>query len=570
MATKLKEPGAQAPGASGASVVAHDGGGTATVAEFSIPADLDYQDVLATARDHFFALDPNIVGVGIGPRRVGGKIEHDKMALVIYVMEKKPIEQVRPEAVIPETFMGLGTDVHPPFSAAAPTTTVSFVSEHEIGDDMANLDWVRVHEFTTAAAAPPTLAHGVLVQDFGDVCVVQNDGTVVGTAPDGTQYVDFVRAYQLFRTLHGDDYDFVTFFVDTASDMPSVCGCSFWSGIFNNVTGIGLGAFNGRPGWGTARLQGFHFLNQGHFPIWRYVMLQEFCHQFAAFARYRDPATSATMTDHLLGGVLGHWSGELDDDKSPMGYDSHNWVELPSGRFQRVSLTSDERVYSNLDLYLMGLLGANEVGEFTQLRGVTPVPGTTDQVTATPVRLNVGHFIAQEGGRTPSVSTAPKFWREAFIVLTNDIHRVHDLVDGVDGLRQRWEGDFLAATKGLGRVDTVLGQRPGRLTPAQIAELTSGGYTTLHRHVVGPNDLQITGTQWTGTINPGQVQNWFTFNWPTSWFVTWSIRPTTSGGKITWDVSIERAANNTFTYWIRVTNTGTVATQFEGQYARLR
>jgi hypothetical protein len=236
------------------------------------------------------------------------------------------------------------------------------------------------------------------------------------------------------------------------------------------------------------------------------------------------------MTDHLLGGVLGHWSGEFDDDKSPMGYDSHNWVELPSGRFQRVNITSDERVYSNLDLYLMGLLGANEVGEFTQLRNIAPVAGTTDQFTATPVRLNVGNFIAQEGGRNPSVSGAPKFWREAFVVLTNDIHRVHDLVDTVDSLRQRWEGEFAAATKGLGRIDTVLGQRPGRLTPAQIAELTSGGYTTLHRHVVRPNDLQITGRSLPGhqsRTGPELVHVQLAHELVRRV----SIRPTTSGGR---------------------------------------
>jgi hypothetical protein len=125
----------------------------ATGAEFSIPAGLDYQDVLATARDHFFALDPNIVGVGIGPRRVGGKIVDDQMALVFMSWRRN---QARRCVRCCDTgdIHGIGHDVHPPFSAAAPTTTVNFVSEHEIGDDLANLDWVRVHEFITAAAAP--------------------------------------------------------------------------------------------------------------------------------------------------------------------------------------------------------------------------------------------------------------------------------------------------------------------------------------------------------------------------------------------------------------------------------
>ena len=538
---------------------------------FATPASLDYHAVLEQAREYLYNLDRNIIGVTIGPRQVGGKIQPDEIALVVHVVEKKPESDLDPAQVVPSGLLGLLTDVRATLTAEASRDTIDFVKEHEIADDLSGIDWVRVHELAVSAEAPPTtVPHAANVQDFGDICVVQNDGTVVRTAPDGSQYVDFVRAYQLFRTRHGDDYDFVTFLVDTASGMPSVCGCSFWSGIFNDVQGIGLGPFNARPGWGSSRLQGFHFINQGHFSNWRYVMLQEFAHQFAAFARYKDPVTGATMTDHLLGGVLGHWALNLDDDKSPMDYDTNNWVELPTGEFRKVNLPSDERTFCNLDLYLMGLLGSNEVGEFTLLRNVTPVAGSTTDFTATPVRLNVASFVAQEGPRVPGVSTSPKYWREAFVVLTNDIHKVHDLVDTVDFLRLRWEQDFLAATKGLGRVDTVLDARPGRITPAQIAGLTSASYTDLHRHRIGPGDLQVVGTQFSGTLNPGQTGNWFTHSWPTAWFVTWSLRPTTAGGKIAWEVSTERAANNTLTYWIRVTNTGTVATNFEAKYALLR
>jgi hypothetical protein len=543
--------------------------------QFTIPASLDYQEVLQKARDRFYR-DDRVIGVGIGPRRADGEVRPDENALLVYVLQKLPESAIEPSEVIPKNFMGLRTDVIEAFSAAAAEVeaagaggAASYHTQHYLNHDMTNIDWARLHELTMRTEGP-IVEHAVRVQDFGDINVVEDDGTVVKTDANGNPYVDFVRAYQLFRTLHADDYDFVTFIVDTASGMPSVCACSFWAGIYNDAQGIGLGSFNSRPTWGTNRLQGFHFLNQGHFPQWRYVMLQEYGHQFAAFARYRDPATNATMTDHLLGGVLGHWALELDDDKSPMDYDINNWVELPNGQFRRVSLPSDDRTYCNLDLYLMGLLGPNEVGEFTLLRNVQPVGGSTTDFTATPVRLNIQNFIAQEGPRVPSVAASPKYWREAFIVLTKDIHKAHDLVDTVDFLRLRWERDFMEATKGLGRVDTVLDARPGRITPSQIMELTGGGYTGLHRHVVGPNDLQVAGTQWTASINPGQVQKWFTFNWSPTWFVVWSVRPTTPGGKLKTEVEIERAANNTFTYWITVTNVGSVTTSFEGRYARLK
>jgi len=534
---------------------------------YTLSASLDFNNILKRARDIFYR-DDNVVGVGFGPRRVDDEVRREENALLVYVLQKLPESALDSEKLIPKDFMGVKTDVIEAFAHEGTETTVDYFTENYLNHDMTNIDWARLHELAMRTEAPG-VEHPVTVQDFGDVTVVQNDGTVVKTDPQGNPYVDFVRAYQLFRTLHGDDYDHVTFFVDTASGMPSVCGCSFWSGIYNDVQGIGLGAFNSRPTWGTSRLQGFHFLNQGHFPIWRYVMLQEWGHQFGAFVRYRDPVTSATMTDHLLGD-LAHWALELDDEKSPMDYDFNNWVELPGGQFRKVTITSDDRIYSNLDLYLMGLLGPNEVGEFTLLRNVVPVGGSTTDFTATPVRLNIQNFVAQEGSRIPTVASSPKYWRQAFVVLTNDIHRVHDLVDTVDGLRLRWERDFMEATKLLGRVDTVLDARPGRITPSQVLELTSGNYTTLHRHVVVPGDLQVAGTQWTATINPGEVQNWFTFGWNPAWFMVWSARPTTPGGKLKSEVEIERAGDGTFTYWIRVTNVGSVATSFEGRYARLK
>lgn len=536
--------------------------------EFTIPSNLDVQAVLKQARETFYT-DDNVIGVGLGPRRVAKSVRKSENALLVYVRQKLPESALDAAHRIPKDFMGLKTDVIAPLDGDVPQTTIDYFTDNHLNHDMSAIDWGRLHELTMRDE-PPIVEHAVTVQDFGDVCVVQDDGTLIKTNASGQQYVDFVRGYQMFRNLHGDDYDHVTFFLDTDSGVPPTCGCSFWSGIYNDVQGIGMGAFNGRAAWGSSRLQGFHFMNQGHFQLWRYVMLQEFGHQFGAFVRYRDPVTSATMTDHLLNGVLGHWALNFDDEKSPMDYDFNNWVELPNGQFRKINLTSDERVYCNLDLYLMGLLGPSEVGEFDVLRNPQPVGASTTDFTATPVRLNVQNFIAQEGQRLPTAATAPKYWRQAFVVLTKDIHKVHDLVDTVDLLRQRWERDFMEATKSLGRIDTVLDARPGRLTPSQIAELTGGGTTNLHRHKVGAGDLQIVNTQFTASLAQGQTQTWFTFGWPSAWFVVWSLRPTTSGGKIKWDVAIESGANNTFTYWLTVTNVGPAATNFEGKYAVLQ
>jgi hypothetical protein len=287
--------------------------------------------------------------------------------------------------MIPNTFMGLSTDVVEPFNAETPHGAVDYMKDHDHVDAMRFIDWARIHQLLGPLSEAPIVEHAVNVQDFGDVCVIQDPGNLVITI-NGQQQVDFVAAYKLFRTRHNDDYDHVTFVLDTASGMPTQCACSFFSWVYNDVLGIGLGSINNRATWGTSRLQGFHFMNQGHFSLWRYVMGQEWAHQFAAFARYKDPMSSATMNDHLLGGWA-HWALNFDDDRSPMDYDDTDWIEQTSGVFRKVSRTSDERAYCNLDLYLMGLLGANEVGEMTMLRNLSPVGSSTTDFTATPVRL---------------------------------------------------------------------------------------------------------------------------------------------------------------------------------------
>jgi hypothetical protein len=81
-----------------------------------------------------------------------------------------------------------------------------------------------------------------------------------------------------------------------------------------------------------------------------------------------------------------------------------------------------------------------------------------------------------------------------------------------------------------------------------------------------------TGTQWTGSLNPGQTQKWFTFNWPAAWHVIWYVTPTTTANgapELDWDVEVERASADRVTYWITVKNLTGTAVTFEGRYAVL-
>lgn len=82
----------------------------------------------------------------------------------------------------------------------------------------------------------------------------------------------------------------------------------------------------------------------------------------------------------------------------------------------------------------------------------------------------------------------------------------------------------------------------------------------------------ICGAQFTGTLAAGTTQRWFTFNWPATWHVIWTVMPTTltpGAPSLTWKTQVERASAEYVTYWISVTNVTNTAVQFEGRYAIL-
>ncbi len=277
---------------------------------FSLPGDADVFQILEHAREAFYK-DPNVIGVGIGERRKDEATHHDEIALIVHVKEKVDTDEVTKEFLIPPEFHGIGTDVVAPFGPDKPRDALGFAEGHQHSDDMSFVDWPRLHEQWEAEADGEIAWHG-RVQNFGDVCVIEDDGTLVKTI-GGQQVVDFVRAYKLFRTTHPDIYDFVTFFTDSAHGMPPQGGSSWYRFVHNDTQGIGFGNFNQRPSYESNVLQGIMFLNEGHFGVWRYVMLQEQGHRWGSFARYRDTATGPRKNDHMLGG-WGHWTLNFDDD----------------------------------------------------------------------------------------------------------------------------------------------------------------------------------------------------------------------------------------------------------------
>jgi hypothetical protein len=80
------------------------------------------------------------------------------------------------------------------------------------------------------------------------------------------------------------------------------------------------------------------------------------------------------------------------------------------------------------------------------------------------------------------------------------------------------------------------------------------------------------GTQFTGTLAPGQSGRWFTYGWPQEWHVVWYFMPTSpqpGSPQLEWETDVERASGTAVTYWLTVRNIGSTSMNFEGRYAVL-
>lgn len=82
----------------------------------------------------------------------------------------------------------------------------------------------------------------------------------------------------------------------------------------------------------------------------------------------------------------------------------------------------------------------------------------------------------------------------------------------------------------------------------------------------------ICGRQWSGTITAGQSHDWYTWGWPATWHVVWTVMPTTPQlgvPALTWNVRVERASAEYVTYWITVTNVSGANVNFDGRFCIL-
>lgn len=287
-----------------------------------------------------------------------------------------------------------------------------------------------------------------------------------------------------FLGVHSDDSQFFVMF--TTWELPPPVGALYQS-VANDVHGIGfehiatedvvipdegMGYFDDTP---NSQVQGFLHMN-----IWtnylggdpggvsdNYISLvfgQEIGHAWLAFVYFdqgQGPDTS------MLGRSNAHWSFYMNTGGSPV--QGHDWTDNGNGTFTAVQPAIYE--YSDLDLYLMGLLPPEEVEPWFVLENVSNCVDSAAKdgscapedafqfqadsytVNATRRDITIDDVIASEGVRTPAYPDAPNEYDVSFILVT----RADEVLDEgqkllVDAIINRSIEIFDAQTRGYAQI----------------------------------------------------------------------------------------------------------------------
>ncbi|XXF75461.1 CARDB domain-containing protein [Myxococcaceae bacterium GXIMD 01537] len=309
------------------------------------------------------------------------------------------------------------------------------------------------------------------------VTVLPNPGGSYDSHVSGVENVQArAEVAKAFYASHGDAYDFLV----VLPAFPANLGADtagLHLGVRNPVQGIGHNVYDRGAQFGSAaRLKGYidmGALMSGHPSISVEeavgVLAHEVAHQWSGRAKYRDPVTWETRGD-LLGRDGGHWSFFLDSDASVL-YGS-DWQARTPGTYEstRSGYTPGAGRFSDLDLYLMGLLSPEEVpAPFVLLRpgmGVSYAatdlpPADTTVINATPSLVSLQDVIAAMGPRVPAASGSQRSFRAAFVLLTAAGQpATSEQLQFVEDVRRAFGTRFFFLTRGQGVLTTELEEVP--------------------------------------------------------------------------------------------------------------
>ena len=348
---------------------------------------------------------------------------------------------------------------------AAPDRDFCGTNAH-LGSALDEFHQKNLDNINTASTLRQQLVGGLGDRFQGDVMVIEDMGDlVVGNVTDSAEIL--TRA--LF--LAGDQFDFIT--ILTASTFPGNVepefGFAFYLDIYNDIGGIGLPV--GTP---VTKLRGFINLNDldeypngplGTISGFNGVVtgIEVLGHETAHFA---EAYIQSSLTQ-LLGRDDVHWNFYMQAHSSVM--EGNLWIDNDDGTFTTAPGAQQFRTYSDLDLYLLGLLDPAEVVQPMwvietpsenpgQGRFSFPAGGFT--TSGTRVEITMADIIAVNGPRSPAFPTEDE-WDMGFVLVVPFAQdpSVDDMLL-VEVFRSTIESWFATHTRGRGTMNTAISLTP--------------------------------------------------------------------------------------------------------------
>jgi hypothetical protein len=289
--------------------------------------------------------------------------------------------------------------------------------------------------------------------------------------------LDLPAILRAFYRTHSDGFDTVYVWTNFAFDNGLFIAHTF--NIRNNTQGIGLPNFDHGPAYGSAHLGSL--IAMGNAADWpknpdAYMVglnsaISIVCHeQGHLWLAYIHFDADNQVKDDLLGRQNSHWSFLADTRTSADGgysslMEGNAWRDSGGGLF--TTIESAVNYFNPLDQYLMGLRAADEVGDIPYLvtdpqlkeflHEKSPAAGFS--MSAVRKTTSVAQIVDREGPRIPDVTTSPKVFRVAFILLTEEGSTASGVeLDKISTYRDAIVRYFSTATGGRGSLDASLNQ----------------------------------------------------------------------------------------------------------------
>jgi hypothetical protein len=361
--------------------------------------------------------------------------------------------------------------------AEALTAIRAAVEAGEIADPTARpLPDVRPRRAESTA-----LRGGVVPMVTPDDLFFFEDTTRLLTTPfsDGQLFHFMADATNDVLARHGDNFDFVAFFINFAPDHQ--LGAAFYLGLENGVSGIGQSIFNARPSFGVAgsNVEGWVMMwNQGSWSpgsatTTQLVLGQEFEHRFGMFLNPLFGGRPLQGPDNVCG-RSGHWNFRVDAQGS--GMEAPEWVgSSPAQRNgSRISYNADTGgVFSLPDLYIMGYVSGAEMDLFaSELRYMDTNTSCALSYFGPIFTWGSADIVATSGTRLPTSATAQKDFHTAWVMIhLPESPPTESQVDRAVDIINDWSDTWESSTLGRGTMDNTVGVPFGMTLPAETPSI---------------------------------------------------------------------------------------------------